>query len=117
MRWFWGVVLIFIGVIFLGANFGWWSAHDFVWVWQFWPILLIFLGISILLRHWRFGGTLLFLLFVLFLVFAVYSVATKKTYFKNSNCFIVCTKNTSYHFQRSFNFGDMQNNTGASNEE
>ncbi len=44
---FWGILLVFIGGIFLLENFGW---IDFSWydVWRFWPVILILIGVNIL---------------------------------------------------------------------
>lgn len=51
-RVFWGIILVFIGVIFLLENFG---IIDFSWryVWRFWPIILIISGINILFSKYN----------------------------------------------------------------
>jgi len=51
-RIFWGIILIFVGVIFLLENFG---IIDFSWgyVWRFWPILLIITGVNILFSRYN----------------------------------------------------------------
>lgn len=47
---FWGILLVFIGVIFLLENFG---IIDFSWyyAWRFLPIILILIGVNILLSR------------------------------------------------------------------
>ncbi|TKB98743.1 LiaI-LiaF-like domain-containing protein [Pedobacter cryophilus] len=44
---FWGILLVFIGGIFLLENFG---VIDFSWhyAWRFWPVILILIGVNIL---------------------------------------------------------------------
>ena len=48
--WIFGLIILFVGVVFLLNNFG--IVPGDVWhsIWQFWPVLLILLGIRILLR-------------------------------------------------------------------
>lgn len=43
----WGIILIFIGTVFLLENYG---IIDFHWtyVWRFWPVILIIMGINII---------------------------------------------------------------------
>lgn len=49
---FWGIILVFIGVIFLLENF---DVIDFSWghVWRFWPIILIISGVNILFSKYN----------------------------------------------------------------
>lgn len=51
-RVFWGIILVFIGIIFLLENFG---VIDFSWryVWRFWPIILIISGVNILFSRYN----------------------------------------------------------------
>lgn len=51
-RIFWGIILVFVGTIFLLENF---DVIDFSWgyVWRFWPILLIITGINILFSRYN----------------------------------------------------------------
>jgi len=49
-----GIVVIFIGLAFLGHNLGWFTVN-FDW-WNFWPIIIIILGLSFLTgRGWLSG--------------------------------------------------------------
>ena len=51
-RIFWGIILVFVGSIFLLENF---DIIDFSWgyVWRFWPLLLIITGINILFSRYN----------------------------------------------------------------
>lgn len=42
-------ILVLIGVIFLGINFGWLDRDIWRALWRFWPVLLILLGLELLL--------------------------------------------------------------------
>jgi len=45
-----GLVLVGLGVLFLGQNLGWWSVHSMA---QYWPAILIVVGLSMLLGNRR----------------------------------------------------------------
>lgn len=62
MRWFWGSILLLIGLILLGNNLGLWHQIFLSDLWIYWPLILIILGVSILTRHWRFGYLVMVLL-------------------------------------------------------
>lgn len=63
----WGLILIFVGFLFLGRSFGWfpfcfWSSFRHLW-----PFILVFLGVNILpVRSWIKGVLNILLLIVLF---------------------------------------------------
>lgn len=48
-----GVILVLVGLGFLGLNFGWWSTDIWRVIWRFWPVILILLGLRILLPRSR----------------------------------------------------------------
>lgn len=55
----WPAILIGLGVVFLGANLGWF-APDWQTIWRFWPVVLILLGVEVLLTRsgvWRTGSS------------------------------------------------------------
>lgn len=54
-RWIWGLLIVFVGIVFLGVNLGWWTSTAAITLWQFWPFILILLGISLIFRRWNFG--------------------------------------------------------------
>lgn len=74
MRWFWGLLLIAIGILYLGAQFSWWGDLSAAALWRFWPLLLIIFGISIMVKHLRSGWIIILLAFIASLGFVYYSV-------------------------------------------
>lgn len=62
MRWFWGFLLLLIGLILLGNNLELWHRIDIASLWIYWPLILIILGVSLLVRHWRFGYLIMILI-------------------------------------------------------
>ncbi len=55
MRWFWGILLIFIGLIYLALNLG--IIKDFsLWdLFRYWPVILIILGTSLFFKNSKNG--------------------------------------------------------------
>lgn len=47
---FWGVILIFLGVLFIAENFGW-LHFDWMNLWRLWPVIIVLWGIAILPAH------------------------------------------------------------------
>jgi len=47
----WGILLVFIGIIFLLQNFGFLSWTIWRALWRFWPVVLIMAGLGIILRR------------------------------------------------------------------
>lgn len=83
MRWFWGLLIAIIGVIFLGQSLNFWGANQIADLSQFWPLLLILLGIALLARHLRFGWIIILASFILALVFIYFaSFSTKPAFSK-----------------------------------
>lgn len=50
MQTFWGLLIIIVGVIFLGINMGWWSGILWDQIWQLWPLILIVVGLRSLIK-------------------------------------------------------------------
>jgi hypothetical protein len=48
---FWGIFLLFLGVVFLLQTFNILPWELWSTLWRLWPVLLVIAGISILLRH------------------------------------------------------------------
>jgi hypothetical protein len=65
MRYFWALLLLSLGLIFLGAEFGYWGYDQVSQIWQFWPLVLVFAGLDLLTKRFRFGGLLMLLAFLL----------------------------------------------------
>jgi len=49
-RFFWALILLFIGVALLGQNFGWFNIN-LENIWRFWPVILIIIALSMLTRR------------------------------------------------------------------
>ena len=81
MRWFWGLLIAIIGVIFLGQSLNFWGVNQIADLGQFWPLLLILLGIALLVRHLRFGWIIILLSFILALVFIYFASFSTKPVF------------------------------------
>ncbi len=62
----WGIMLLFLGIVFLLQNFGLLSWAIWGTLWRFWPVLLIMTGLGIMLR--RFNVWLVSLLMVALLL-------------------------------------------------
>lgn len=87
-----GLIVVIVGLIFLGSSLGWWSSFAWETLWRFWPVLLIILGLRALIRN---DG--LFSLLAAVIIIAVLALAIlwpdqlgKRT--------------ERYHFDKPFNF-------------
>ncbi|HOX41090.1 MAG TPA: DUF5668 domain-containing protein [bacterium] len=79
-RIFWGLLLVLIGVLFLGSNMNWWSLNVFALLADFWPVLLVIIGTRIV-----FGEESPIPLIVLILAMAgIIAVAASPGLLKNS---------------------------------
>jgi hypothetical protein len=70
-RWIWGLIIVFIGVVLLGANLGWWSTTAVLDLWQLWPLILILWGVSLIFKRWSFGWIIVLIAFLAGLWIAV----------------------------------------------
>jgi hypothetical protein len=61
MKKFWAILLIVLGVIFLGENFNFWGGIDWSLLSLFWPILLVLFGFYFLVKQWKEGWWLMVL--------------------------------------------------------
>lgn len=59
------VVLIVVGLIFLGQNVGMLPANTWLGLWQFWPVLLILAGIELVFGYSGIGSAVVSLLMVI----------------------------------------------------
>jgi lia operon protein LiaF len=53
MRWFFGLLLILIGITILGNNVGWFDFNLGDFIHHFWPVILIVVGLSIIFERHR----------------------------------------------------------------
>ena len=53
MKFIFGLLVLAIGIYYLGINFLWWEKISWQWdnLWQYWPILLILFGVSLFGRR------------------------------------------------------------------
>jgi hypothetical protein len=58
-RLLWGIIVIFIGVVFLLINFGYLEASVWANIWQLWPLILVGIGLSILSRSLSEAGKII----------------------------------------------------------
>lgn len=65
-RLFWGLILLFVGVILLGVNFGWWDSSVWLRVVDLWPLFFVVIGIGIIFGNNSPIGFILLLLMVTF---------------------------------------------------
>ena len=77
---FWGVILIFLGALFIMQNLG---LIDFQWtyIWRLWPVILILWGISILPAH----GLIKTVLVLLVLAGSVYFMIDRTIYWEDKD--------------------------------
>lgn len=70
MRTVFGIIIILIGVLFLGENFSWWKDYDISLIWQLWPLLLVVFGVSILAKRTSYSNLITLIITVLAILFA-----------------------------------------------
>jgi hypothetical protein len=46
-----GVILVLIGLAFLGQNLNWWGPVEWVRLWQLWPLILIAVGMKMVIKN------------------------------------------------------------------
>jgi hypothetical protein len=61
-RLIWGIIILLIGVAFLGINFGWWDNSIWNSIFDLWPLILVIIGISIIFGENNHVGLLLLLI-------------------------------------------------------
>jgi len=72
---FWGLLVVFFGLIFLGSAFGAITSNYWESIYSFWPLLIVLLGINIIIGKGFLQNILMFLLTVLVLGYvAIYGI-------------------------------------------
>ncbi len=74
MRWFWGLLILSIGVIFLGQNLGLWSNVSAADLLRFWPLILVLFGFTLIVKHLKFGWIIILIAYVAALYLIYYSL-------------------------------------------
>jgi ABC-type multidrug transport system fused ATPase/permease subunit len=87
MRRFFGVLAIFLGVVFLGESLNLWRWEIFLLLLKFWPLLLILIGLFLLIADWLWSLVIILFLIILLAVLSTF----KKELFQN-----LLKKNDSY---------------------
>lgn len=114
MRWFWGALIIFVGVVILGVNLGWWALANIGNLWQLWPLILIVIGVSIIFRHFRFGWIVTLVIFILALMFALAMLGPINSNVIRSNNIEIKTSDFSEDLPTNVTSADIKIKTGAS---
>lgn len=70
----WGLVLLFIGIMWLLSNTGTISFHWFS-LWRFWPVFLIILGVNLMLPRQRIGNVISVVITIAALAFIGYQAS------------------------------------------
>jgi hypothetical protein len=55
MSWVFGILIVALGIGWLGVNVGWWERIDLANLWVFWPVLLVLFGLSLMVRRFKLG--------------------------------------------------------------
>lgn len=63
MKFFWSLLLLTLGVIFLGAELNFWGYDKIRELWQFWPLIFIFAGLEIITKKIKYGWIIMLLTF------------------------------------------------------
>lgn len=72
MRFFWGVILLILGVLFLGTNIGWWPNAVWISFLSYWPIIVIVLGLRVLIKNNGLFSILALIIIIASLILSLY---------------------------------------------
>ncbi|MBW6431858.1 hypothetical protein K0A96_01575, partial [Patescibacteria group bacterium] len=117
MRYFWALLLISLGVIFLGAEFGYWGYDQVSQIWQFWPLVLVFAGLDMLTKKYKYGWLLMLVAFFLSAGLIYATIFTNYNLFgiKSGNQKEVATSQIRVDIRNEINEQDILISTGAMN--
>lgn len=82
MKYFWSLLLLTLGIIFLGAEFNYWGYEKVNQLWQFWPLLLIFAGLGLLTRGLKYAWLIMIVAYFLVGLFVYGAIFTEFDIFK-----------------------------------
>lgn len=119
----WGLVILILGVIFLGLNLSWWNYNIWPLVFSFWPFILIIVGLGLMIRN----PYIFLFVFVAGILFVVFSYRTNfmgtRDYFvssseENSRGEIIRGKESyeSHYLRLNIGAVDLSINTNIENE-
>ena len=77
MKWFWGLLIVSFGLVFLGQSIGLLNYDQFNQLSQFWPLILILFGIALIVRHLNYGWMIILVSFILCFIFMYFSLSFK----------------------------------------
>ena len=63
-RFFWGLIILMLGIFWLLSNFGVLPSNFWFEIWKLWPLLLIFWGVSLLFNKEKRGGLVISIIIV-----------------------------------------------------
>lgn len=78
MKWFWGLLILSLGILLLGQNLGYLNTFSGIKLLQFWPLILILFGISLIVKHFKYGWILILISFLLAFAFIYYMASNDK---------------------------------------
>lgn len=110
-KFFWGIVIIIFGLLFLADNMGLVPASFWSNLWQYWPIALIILGAGFMVgREKRSGWFLLSLVMIIFFI-----IGSAVWYLKDNNNSALIKTEISEIINNDVNKGEIEVRLGASN--
>jgi len=107
-RIFWALIIILIGFVLLGNNFGWFS-YNLDNLWKFWPVILILIGLSILTRRGILSGIIGIIIVLILIAGIVLSIVFGSTKAE------VTTKSFSEPYDPAITLAEINVKAGAGN--
>lgn len=117
MRWFWGLLLAVVGLIFLGQNFNFWGSQQIDQITLFWPLILVLFGIALMTKKSKFNWLIIIVSFIITTLFLYFATLNENSPFKINNEKIFQNSPETYNFSKDLS-NEIKNakviiNTGA----
>lgn len=74
MNIFWGFVLIWIGLAYMGSSLGWWDLAKASEIWMYWPLVLVYGGLHTLLKGKKYAWAV-FVALLLMTTYFIYEIS------------------------------------------